>query len=448
MTTWILLIVVALATVAVNAFFVATEFAIVRVRATRIEELVQRGVRRATAARLVLRNLDAYISACQLGITLASLALGWVGEPAFARLFEPLFAWAGDWQPAAAHSAAIACAFLLITFLHVVFGELAPKTLAITYPEATTLLVAWPIRVFNVLFYPLIWVMNGTANAMVRWLGFPPPSEASLAHSEAELRMILSVSEKSGMLSGAHARLLENALDFPDRTVRQIMVPRGDVTVLDANRPFRENVDIARTTGHTRYPLCDGEFDRVIGVVHIKDLFHVPEPGEDGKDLKSLARRPLFIPESVRISQALALFQKNRVHLGVVVDEYGGASGVVTLEDVLEELTGEIQDEFDEEAPKIQRLPDGRVHVDAALPLDEMERELGMQEDSDEDVDTLGGLVFARLGRLARVGDEVRIAGRRVEVARVRGRRIVRVTIHPDVPAAAGTPPSSPNDPV
>ena len=432
MTSEILLILAALAVVAVNAFFVATEFAIVRVRATRVEELVQKGARRATAARQVLRHLDAYISACQLGITIASLALGWIGEPAFARLFEPLFRWAGDWQPAATHSAAIAAAFFLITFLHVVLGELAPKTLAISYPEATTLLVAWPIRAFHIVFYPFIWIMNTTANLLVRTLGIPPPSEASLAHSEAELRMILAVSQKSGVLSEPHARLLENALDFPDRSVRQIMVPRGDLIGLDLERPFAENLEIARRTGHTRYPLWEGDVDRIVGVVHIKDMFQRPSHDDPSPDLRAFARKPLFIPESVRIEQALALFQKNRVHLGVVVDEYGGTSGIVTLEDVLEELIGEIQDEFDHEAPRVQRESDGRVLVDAALPLDEMEEQLHLVDDTEEDVDTLGGLVLARLGRLARVGDRVEVGGRTVEVVRIRGRRIVRLAVLPD----------------
>lgn len=434
MTEEILLILAALAVVAVNAFFVATEFAIVRVRTTRVEELVQKGVRRATAARQVLGQLDAYISACQLGITIASLALGWIGEPAFARLFEPLFTWAGAWQPAAAHSAAIAVAFFLITFLHVVFGELAPKTLAISYPEATTLLVAWPIRVFNVIFYPFIWSMNSAANLLIRALGIPPPSEASLAHSEAELRMILAVSQKSGVLSEPHARLLENALDFPDRNVRQIMVPRGDVVGLDVLHPYSDNLAIARRTGHTRYPLWEGEVDRVVGVVHIKDLFQRAGDGEGSPDLRDFARDPLFIPESVRIEQALSLFQRNRVHLGVVVDEYGGMSGIVTLEDVLEELIGEIQDEFDHEAPMVQSSADGRIVVDAALPLAEMEDQLQLVDDTEEDVDTMGGLVLVRLGRLARVGDRVEIGGRLVEVVRIRGRRILRLAVLPDSP--------------
>jgi CBS domain containing-hemolysin-like protein len=423
------LVLVAFAAVAINAFFVAAEFAIVRVRVTRIEELVQRGVRRAAAAREVLRNLDAMISACQLGITLASLALGWVGEPAFAHLLEPAFTWMGRYATGAAHTVAIAAAFLLITFLHVVVGELVPKTVAIAHAESTALAVSWPLRFFRFLFYPLISVMNRAANVLVKAMRLTPPTEASLAHSEAELRMILAVSRKSGALSESHGRLLANALDFADRAVRQIMVPRADVLWLDRNRSYAENTARAREFGHTRLPLCDGTIDHVVGIVHVKDLFIAPPPSTGAPDLQTLARPPLYVPENAKIQQALALFQRQKFHLAIVVDEYGGTAGLVTLEDILEELIGDIQDEFDQEAPKVQTQPDGRLMLDAALTIAELETVTGAHEDIDEDVDTIGGLVQARLGRLARIGDTIRFGGRTLEVVRVKGRRILRVTV-------------------
>jgi len=427
-------ILLAFALVAANAFFVATEFAIVRVRETRIEELVRRGVKRAAATREVLQNLNAYLSACQLGITLTSLGLGWVGEPAFAQLFEPLVAGLGTWSGVAAHSAALALSFGLITFLHVVLGELVPKTIAIDRAEGVALLSAWPIRAFHRLFFPLIWVLNGAANLTVRGMRLRPASEASHAHSEEELRMILSLSHRSGVLTEAHAELIQNALDFVDRSARQIMVPRGDIVFLDVNRTYAENLEIARAAGHTRFPLCDADLDRVVGVLHIKDLFFSPATAPD---LRSLAREPLFVPDSLEVQRLLALFQKQRVHLGIVIDEYGGTSGLVTLEDVLEELTGEIQDEFDQELPKVHALEDGRLSVDATLPLDDFEEELGIPESAcGEAVDTLGGLVLARLGRIARVGDAVEVGGRRIEVSRIRGRRILRLTVHPSATPA------------
>ncbi len=427
----LVLVVVALAAVAINAFFVAAEFAIVRVRVTRIEELVQRGVRRAAAAREVLRHLDAMISACQLGITLASLALGWVGEPAFAHMLEPWFAWMGRFGTGASHTVAIAASFLLITFLHVVVGELVPKTVAIAHAESTALAISWPLRFFRFLFYPLIAIMNGSANLLVKAMHLTPPTEASLAHSEAELRMILAVSRKSGALSESHGRLLANALDFADRAVRQIMVPRADVLWLDVNRPYAENAPRAREFGHTRLPLCDGTIDHVVGIVHVKDLFGATE-------LRSLARPPLYVPENAKIQQALALFQRQRFHLGIVVDEHGGTAGLVTLEDILEELIGDIQDEFDQEAPKVHTQLDGRLVLDAALTIAELKAATGAEEDVEEDVDTIGGLVQARLGRLARVSDSIPFGGRTLEVVRVKGRRILRVAVSKP-PQASGS---------
>jgi|SoiMethySBSTD1v2_1073268.scaffolds.fasta_scaffold34744_2 CBS domain containing-hemolysin-like protein len=421
------LVVAALVVVAINAFFVAAEYAIIRVRTTRIEELVSSGVRRAAAARDVLRRLDDSISACQLGITLASLALGGIGEPAFAHLFEPAFAFLGARSAAAAHTLAIAVSFLIITFLHVVLGELVPKTLAITHAENTALLVAWPLRVFRFLFYPLIVFMKGAAGIVIRALGLTPPSEASLAHSEAELRMILAVSRRSGALTEAHGRLLSAALDFPDRAVRPLMVPRADILYLDAHLSYEENRRKALEYGHTRLPLCDGGVDHVIGIVHVKDLFMAAETSPP--NLRALARPPLYFPEAASIQQVLARFQKQRVHLGIVVDEYGGTAGLVTLEDVLEELIGEIQDEFDQESPRVQALPDGRLLLDASMTIAELESAADVHEDFDDKVDTVGGLVLARLGRIARVGDAIEFGGRRIEVARTRGRRILRVYI-------------------
>lgn len=428
--TDLLFVLLALGLVALNAFFVATEFAIVRVRTTRIDELVAKGVRRAAATRTVLQDLNAYLSACQLGITLASLALGWVGESA-THLLEPLVTGLGSWAGVTSRSIASVLAFVSITVLHVVVGEQAPKTVAIERAEGVALLVAWPIRVFHFLLFPFIWAMNALSNLSVRALGLSPVAEGSLAHSEEELRMILSVSQRSGTLPEAHAQLLENALDFTERAVRQIMVPRTDIVWLDARRPYEENVRVVRESAHTRYPLCEGDVDHVVGVLNLKDLFLQPP----GTDLRKLARKPIFVPDGVSIDRVLRQFQRSRTHLAVVIDEYGGTSGVVTIEDVLEELIGEIQDEFDEEAPKVQDLGGGRLSVDASVPADEIAETLGIEDGADEEVDTLGGLVVARLGRIARPGDVVTLGNRRVEVSRMRGRRIVRLTVHPATPS-------------
>lgn len=429
-------ILLALALVAANAFFVAAEFAFVRVRATRVEELIAAGARRASATKQVIEDLNAYLSTCQLGITLTSLGLGWVGEPAFAALIESAVGRFGTLSAVALHSTAIAVSFGAITLLHVVLGELVPKWIAIERSDAVALWASWPLLVFHRCFYPVTWALNGISVLVVRVLGLAPVPEEQSAHSEEELRMILGLSRKSGVLSSAHAELLERALDFVDRTVRQIMVPRGDIVFLDTNHSFEENLAIARESGHTRYLLCDGDLDQVKGVVHIKDLF-LRAAGSSTPDMRSIAREPLFVPESLGVQKLLSLIQKQRVHLGIVVDEYGGTSGIVTLEDVLEELIGEIQDEFDEESPKVRKLPDGRLSVDAGLAVDELPDLLGMPEDEQETVDTLGGLVMASLGRMPRTGDVVEIGGRRVEVARMRGRRILRVIVDPPPPSAA-----------
>ncbi len=428
--TDLLFVLLALGLVALNAFFVATEFAIVRVRTTRIDELVTKGVRRAAATRTVLQDLNAYLSACQLGITLASLALGWVGESA-THLLEPHLTGLGSWAGVTSRSIAGVLAFVSITVLHVVVGEQAPKTVAIERAEGVALLVAWPIRVFHFLLFPFIWAMNALSSLAVRALGLSPVSEGGLAHSEEELRMILSVSQRSGTLPEAHAELLENALDFTERAVRQIMVPRTDIVWLDARRPYEDNVRVVRESAHTRYPLCEGDVDHVVGVLNLKDLFLQPP----GSDLRQLARKPIFVPDGLSIDRVLRQFQRSRTHLAVVIDEYGGTSGVVTIEDVLEELIGEIQDEFDEEAPKVQDLGGGRLSVDASVPADEIAQTLGIEDGADEQVDTLGGLVVARLGRIARPGDVVTLGNRRVEVSRMRGRRIVRLTVHPATPS-------------
>jgi CBS domain containing-hemolysin-like protein len=424
-------VLLALLLVLLNAFFVATEFAIVKVRRTRIDEMVAQGVSRAAAAREVIENLNAYLSACQFGITIASLGLGWIGEPAFAHLIEPLFSWMGPGREVAIHSVALTLAFILITMLHIVLGELAPKTLAIQRAELTALWVAWPIRTFNALFYPLIWALNGLGNLTVRLLGLDPTEEAELAHSEEELRLILGMSRSSGTLSDSHAQLLINALDFPDQPVRQIMVPRGDIVWLDVKQDLDHIRMVARKSGHTRYPLCEGDLDSVLGVVNVKDLFLAGSEGGEPGWLRETASEPVLVPETLQVGRLLELFQQKRRHLFVVLDEYGGTSGIVTLEDVLEELTGEIQDEFDREAPKVRRLADGRFSVDAALPVDDLEQAVGIHGEFEEEVDTLGGLVFTRLGRLAQTGDIVEVGGRRVEVSRMRGRRIVRLIVHP-----------------
>lgn len=423
----LLLIGVAFALVLLNGFFVAAEFSMVKVRATRIEELIKQGTARARNARRLVSNMDEYLSATQLGITIASLGLGWIGEPAFAKLFQPAFEGLGALEPVLAHSIAITLAFLLITFLHIVLGELAPKSLAIWAPESVVLATAAPMVLFYRMSYPFIWALNSTAASFLRVFGIAPASELESAHSEEELRMILAHSHEKGVLDRDEQLMLERVLEFGDRSVRQIMVPAGEVHYLDVGASLEENLSTAREYRHTRYPLCESSFDHVVGVVHVKDLFWRYREFGPNFNLNVISRPVGFVPETKLIKSLLNEFRETRTHLSVVVDEFGSSVGIVTLEDILEELVGEIQDEFDPEAPTpmVQKQDENHYLVNGRALLDELEHDLGIVIEDAEN-DTVAGHVMMLLGRTARIGDEVIVAGR--FRARVIGMRNLQIT--------------------
>lgn len=427
--------------VLLNAFFVTAEFAIVKVRATRVQERLREGVRGAAAAQAVLRDLDAYLSATQLGITLASLGLGWIGEPAFATLIGPPLGTLGVWSPAVVHSIALTVAFALITFLHIVLGELAPKTLAIQRPEEVALAVAPPLRIFYRIFYPALWLLNTSSTTFLRLLGLSPASEADLVHSEEELRLLLAESHRIGALSASKRKLLENVFDYTRRSAKHIMVPRAEIVYLSLLRTLDENLDTIRRSQHTRYPLCETDIDHVIGMIHSKDLFQSADPVREAPDLLKLKREILFVPETRPLDLLQRDFQQRRVHMAVVVDEYGGTSGLVTLEDILEEIVGEIQDEFDAEPPKMESTPEGYV-VDGLVLIEEVGQRLGVDLPRHES-NTLGGLVIARLGRIARLGDLVRLDGYDVKVVEMKGRRVSKLLLTPHPKNCEGPPRSA-----
>ena len=420
----------ALFLVFLNAFFVATEFAIVKVRSTRLAELAQQGNKSARLGERVVERLDAYLSATQLGITLASLGLGWVGEPAFAHLIErwvhrlPL-------REALAHTVSLTVAFFLITFLHIIFGELAPKSIAIQRPDRVTLLVARPIIWFYKIFYPAIWALNGLANLVLKALRLGSASGHESSHSEEELQMLLTQGHARGTMPLIRRRLLQNVFTFGRRTARQIMIPRADVVFMSVFRPYQELLNQMRESGHTRYPVCEGELDKVLGIIHIKDMVGDPATAE----IRKLIRPPLFVPETMTAERLLLTFQENRQHMAIVVDEYGGASGLVTLEDVLEELIGEVADEFEKDvAPPIREEAPGTYVVDGLVGLAELRERLHL-ELPDEPYDTVGGMVFGRLGRLAQIGDGVEVDGYRFQVSGVDGRRVSQVRVQRAKPA-------------
>lgn len=399
----------------------------VKVRKTRLEELAQQGNSRAQLALRILASFDTYLGATQLGITLASLALGWLGEPAIASLIEPalLAIWPdGGWLLV---PLSIAVGFTIITFLHIVIGELVPKSMAIQRAERLALFCTWPLYVFHKIGYPIILLFNRTARAILALLGVTPANEADLAHSEEELRMILSASQRGGVLDQMEGELIDNVFDFADRLAREIMVPRQDMICLYLEDTYEENMKVVRESNHTRYPLCQGDKDNVLGMIHIRDLMDFDLCNAADIDLRLVMREILVVPESMSVAKLLQLMRRRRIHQAVVADEYGGTAGLVALEDVLEEIVGDIQDEHDEEvAPEIQRMPDGSYQFDGRVLLDEVAESLGIRLEEHEE-DTIGGYLFALLGRKPEVGDTVTIGDYRFTVLQSSGFRVIRV---------------------
>jgi CBS domain containing-hemolysin-like protein len=418
--------------VLLNGFFVASEFAIVKVRGSQLEALGDEGNLRARAARHVTENLDAYLSATQLGITLASLALGWVGESFLAHLLQPVFFSAGITSTGVIRTSSVGIAFTIITFLHIVLGELAPKSLAIRKPVETSVMIAAPLEIFYVIFKPAIAVLNGAANfVLLRFFRLKPVSEHELAHSEEELRVILTESGEAEEVTTLGKEILINALDMRRRVVRDIMTPRGEVVFLNVEDSFEENINLALKSRHTRFPLCEGHLDNAIGLVHIKDLLSLmrqPEP-----ELASVKRDLLPVPEMMALEKLLNFFLTRHAHLAIVVDEYGGTVGIVTLDNVLEELVGAIQDEFDTENQEFRRVNDNEALVAGSLGLYELNDLTGLDLES-ADVSTIGGYVTHLLGHLPRQGEQVEIDDYIVTIAKSDGRRVEQLHFRKKVP--------------
>jgi CBS domain containing-hemolysin-like protein len=408
--------------VVLNAFFVASEFAIVKVRSSQLDALEDEGNVKAVFAKHVRSHLDAYLSATQLGITLASLALGWIGEQFLARMLQPAFGLVNIHSQTVVSTVSITLAFIGITFLHIVFGELAPKYLAIGSPLSTALALARPLGGFYILFKPAIWILNKSSNFFLqKMLRIKPVAGSELAHSEEELRLILDQSEKSDEVSGLGRDLLVNALDLRQRVVRDIMTPRGEVVFLDLEEDFETNVKKAIESRHTRFPLCRGHLDNAVGLVHIKEL--MPMMRDPQPDLLRIKRELIPVPEMMSLEKLLNLFLTRHAHLAIVVDEYGGTVGMVTLENVLEEIVGDIQDEFDSEKAEFRKISEGEFSVDGALGLYEL-RDLAALELESADVSTIGGYVTHLLGHLPRQGEQVRINDYLVTISQTDGRRV------------------------
>ncbi|MFL6528163.1 MAG: hemolysin family protein [Chthoniobacterales bacterium] len=410
--------------VVLNGFFVAAEFGLVKVRSSQLDALAEDGNIRAAFARHVRNHLDAYLSATQLGVTLASLGLGWLGEQFLAQMLQPAFAVMNVHSHAVVSSVSITLAFLGITFLHIVFGELAPKYIANANPLRASLTLARPLGAFYFVFKPAIWFLHKSSKIVLeKLLHFEPVAGAELAHSEEELRLIVSESEKSDEVSELGRDLLVNALDLRRRVIRDIMTPRGDVVYLDLEESFEENVQKALASKHTRFPLCRGHLDNAVGLVHIKEL--VPMMRDPHPDLMRIKRELIPVPEMMSLEKLLNLFLGRHAHLAIVVDEYGGTVGMVTLENVLEELVGDIQDEFDSEKEEFRAINENEFTVDGALGLYELRDLAGLELES-ADVSTVGGYVTHLLGHLPRQGEQVRIENYSVTVTKTDGRRVLQ----------------------
>ncbi|GBG06116.1 membrane protein [Paenibacillus agaridevorans] len=378
-----------------TAFFVATEFAIVKVRGSRIDQLVLEGRKNALAVQKVTSNLDAYLSACQLGITITALGLGFLGEPTVEKILLPLFENV-HLSEAMSHALSIGIAFVIITFIHVVVGELAPKSWAIQKAEFITFLTAKPIIFFYRLMFPFIWLLNGSANALVRAFGLRPMKEHEEAHTEEEIQIILNESYQSGMINNTEYGYVSRIFAFDELLAKEIMVPRTDMICLYTNNTLAENFEIIRKEQYTRFPVALESKDNIVGMINTKQLFLSYQENKEF-DIKNLIHPVLSVSEVTPVKMLLKRMQQERVHIAILVDEYGGTSGLITIEDILEEIVGEIRDEFDgDERKEIEQLADNCYLLDGKVLLDELETIAGKHFD-EEDVDTIGGWLYSKL---------------------------------------------------
>jgi CBS domain containing-hemolysin-like protein len=423
-------IVIIVALVLLNAFFVAAEFALVKIRETQLDTLVTKGHRRAKVARYIIANLNAFLSAAQLGITMASLGLGWFGEPIFTHALSPMLMSLGVKSEGMRHSISFALGFSALTFLHISAGEQAPKLLAIQRPLPTTLWISYPMLWFYRISYPFVVALNWFSQWILRQVGLELATEAERGHSEEELRLAFAASHKETGTTTLGRDIVLNALDLRRRVARQVMRPRQEVTGLDTEASIAECLEVAEKTRYSRFPLCEkGDLDMTLGVVHIKDLYAIRLKARSGADLIPAARKLIYVPETARLEKLLQFFLERKLHMAIVVDEYGGTMGMVTLENVLEELVGQIQDEFDQEKPLLVRTGETTWEIAGTLPLHELQEVVGGQLHGEEGVTTASGWVTQRLGGFPKVGDVVDAGAFQLRVEAMEGMRVERLRI-------------------
>lgn len=388
-----------------NAFFVVSEFAIVKIRRTKLEELVHLGDRRAAIALQINEHLNTYLSATQLGVTLASLGLGWLGEPAVSRLLENILSGLFDMNKVLLHSLGFGIAFTLITLFHVVLGELVPKSMAIQDTERYALRIAVPLYTFNKICTPIIWCFDHVSAWILRLMKISKADENADAHSEEEIKLIIDASQKGGVIDDTESEIIQNAIDFSEICAHEIMIPRKDIMCIYNDQPFEEILAFVKQHRHTRFPVCDGDKDKVLGMIHIRDVLE----NDDSKQkdvLKRITRQILFVPENKSVSEILHEMMKKRIHLAIVVDEYGGTAGLLTMEDILEELVGEIRDEHDAVGEEPVKKIDGQTYeFDGLYLVEDAYEEMGLPY-HDLEESTMGGYLFNLLGHEPKVGDK------------------------------------------
>jgi len=429
MTPWlydVLMIFLAGLLVMINGFFVAAEFGLVKIRESRIDEMVKERRPFASTADWLVERLDASLSACQLGITMASLGLGWIAEPAVAHLLRPLIFSIGITSEMLIHGIAFTVAFTTITAFHLVLGEQAPKIAALRRPETAVLWCALPLKFFYYLSYPFMAALNYTTALLLRMAGIEGASEHEIPHSEEEIRALLMQAHIAGELSRSEHRLINAVFEFDELICRRVMLPRADVIYLDANHSLSEAIDVFHQTKHTRYPLCEGSLDKIVGVVHIKDLIGLST--DTDFNLSSVIRPPQYVPETMPVRRLLRQFQSTHQHLAFLVDEYGTVSGIVTLDNILESIIGPVEDEFDDEQPEIVKEEPQVYLISGNTSIDSINQRFDLKLEA-HDVDTIAGLMIAQTDKLLAPGDQVELGGATAEVLEVKGPRAIRIRL-------------------
>ncbi len=411
-----------------NGFFVASEFAIVKVRSSQIAQRIKSGHRRAWLAKNIVEHLDAYLSATQLGVTLTSLGLGWIGEPVIADLLREPFAAIGIFGEHAVQAFAFAVSFGILTFLHIILGELAPKYLAIQHAEETTLIISVPLQLFYQVFKPIIWLINRAANLLLKLVGIPSVSASELIHSAEELQMIVNEGAKTGVLNKTEQELISSIFEFSNTTAKEIMVPRTEMVAVEIKTLRDHLIRIVSEEGYSRLPVYKESIDNIVGIIYTKDLISLLEH-RDLIVLQDIIRPAYFVPDAIKISQLMRNLQEKKIHIAIVVDEFGGTQGIITMEDILEEIVGEIHDEYDEVLKDVEQSADGSALVNARISIHEFNKRFGVEIPEDPEYETLNGFLYKITGRIPEIQEEIEHGNLHITVMKKSQRRIRQVRV-------------------